>query len=153
MKTETHSKDNYTVSSDKSLLNSDVIHGYLSRSYWAEDIPKDIVDKAIDNSLCFGVYNKEKQVGFARVISDFTTFAYLADVFILEEERGKGLSKWLVECILKHEQLQGLRNFCLLTRDAHSLYERYGFKKLENPGNFLARKTDNFYKKNKQPNT
>lgn len=147
MKTETHTKNNYTISADKSLLDLTVIHGYLSRSYWAEDIPKETVKNAIDNSLCFGVYNKNTQVGFARVISDYTTFAYLADVFVLEEERGKGLSKWLVECILKHNQLQGLRNFCLLTRDAHSLYERFGFKNLEHPQNFLAIKTDNFYKR------
>jgi GNAT superfamily N-acetyltransferase len=146
MKTETYTKDNYKISSDRSLLDLDVIHGYLSCSYWAEDIPLEIVRKAIENSLCFGVYNNKKQIGFARVISDYTTFAYLADVFILEEERGKGLSKWLVECILKHEQLKGLRNFCLLTRDAHTLYERFGFRNLERPQNFMAIKTDNFYK-------
>jgi GNAT superfamily N-acetyltransferase len=150
MKIETFIQNDYTISTDKSLLDFDVIHGYLSCSYWSEEIPEEIVKKAIENSLCFGVYNKNKQIGFARVISDYSTFAYLADVFILEEERGKGLSKWLVECILKHEQLQGLRNFCLLTRDAHTLYERFGFKSLERPGNFLAKKTDNFYKKLKQ---
>lgn len=147
MKSEKHTKGNYTISTDKSLLDTDVINGYLSRSYWAEDIPRETVEKAITNSLCFGVYRNGNQIGFARVISDYTTFAYLADVFILEEERGKGLSKWLVECILKHEQLQGLRNFCLLTRDAHSLYEKFGFKVLEKPQNFMAIKTDNFYKR------
>lgn len=149
MKTETYTKNNYTISTDKSLLDLSVIHGYLSRSYWSEDIPEEIVKKGIDNSLCFGIYNDKNQVGFARVISDFSTFAYLADVFILEEERGKGLSKWLIECIIKHEQLQRLRNFCLLTRDAHTLYERFGFKALERPQNFMAIKKDNFYKKKK----
>jgi GNAT superfamily N-acetyltransferase len=149
MKTETYKKDIYTVSTDKSLLDISVIHGYLRRSYWSEDIPLEIVKKGIENSLCFGIYKEGGQIGFARVISDYSTFAYLADVFILEEERGKGLAKWLVECILKHEQLQGLRNFCLLTRDAHSLYERYGFKPLERSQNFMAIKKDNFYKKQK----
>lgn len=149
MRTEEYIKDNYLISTDKSKLDIDVIHGYLSRSYWAEEIPVAIVKKGILNALCFGVYKGNQQIGFARVISDFATFAYLADVFILEEERGKGLSKWLMECILKHEQLQGLRNFCLLTKDAHSLYEQYGFKNLEKPQNFMAIKKDNFYKNNK----
>ena len=149
MQTETHSKDNYTISTDKSKLDLSVIHGFLSTSYWAEDIPMEIVKKAIENSLCFGVYNKNKLLGFARVISDYSTFAYLADVFIIEEERGKGLSKWLMECILKHQQLQGLRNFCLLTRDAHSLYEPFGFKNILKPQNFMAKKEDDFYKKKK----
>jgi N-acetylglutamate synthase-like GNAT family acetyltransferase len=147
MENENFINGNYLISTDRSLLDHSVIHGYLSRSYWAEDIPTEIVKKAISNSLCFGVYNSGKQIGFARVISDFSTFAYLADVFILEEERGKGLSKWLVECILKHKQLQGLRNFCLLTRDAHTLYEKFGFKNLERPQNFMTIKKDNFYKK------
>ena len=147
MQTESHNQNNYSISTDKSKLDISVIHGFLSTSYWSEDIPLDIVQKGISNSLCFGVYNENKQVGFARVISDYTSFAYLADVFIIEEERGKGLSKWLMECILKHQQLQGLRNFCLLTRDAHSLYAKYGFENLAKPENFMARKKDNFYKK------
>jgi N-acetylglutamate synthase-like GNAT family acetyltransferase len=147
MKTENFTKGEYSISTDTKLLNIDFIHGYLSRSYWAEDIPKEVVEKSIENSLCFGVYHKNKQIGFARVISDYSTFAYLADVFIIEEERGKGLSKWLMECIIKHKQLQGLRNFCLLTRDAHTLYQQFGFKNLEKPQNFMAIKTDNFYKK------
>ena len=147
MNAEEYIKDNYVISTDKSKLDISVIHGFLSTSYWAEDIPMEIVKKAIENSLCFGVYNGNKHVGFARVISDYTTFAYLADVFIIEEERGKGLSKWLMECILKHMQLQGLRNFCLLTKDAQSLYAQYGFENLTKPQNFMAIKKDNFYKK------
>ena len=147
METESFIKDNYTISTDKSKLDLSVIHNFLSTSYWAEDIPVEIVEKAIDNSLCFGVYNGNTQIGFARVISDYTTFGYLADVFIIEAERGKGLSKWLMECILKHKQLQALRNFCLLTRDAHSLYAQYGFENLAKPQNFMAIKKDNFYKK------
>ncbi|MCE3277913.1 MAG: N-acetyltransferase [Bacteroidetes bacterium] len=149
MKPKTPSQNNYFISTEKEKLDIDFIHSYLTRSYWAEQIPKEVVLKGISNSLCFGVYNNDLQVGFARIISDYSTFAYLADVFIIEEERGKGLSKWLVECILKHEQLQGLRNFCLLTKDAHKLYERFGFKNLEKPQNFMAIKKDNFYKKEK----
>lgn len=147
MKTETYTQNNYVISTDKSKLDIDFIHSYLSRSYWSENIPKEIVKKGIENSLCFGIYNENKQIGFARVISDYSTFAYLADVFVIEEERGKGLSKWLMECILKHEQLQGLRNFCLLTKDAHSLYERFGFQPIEKPQNYMSIKKDNFYKK------
>ena len=149
MQIEEFKKGIYTVSTNYSKLDLSVVHGYLSRSYWAEDIPFEIVKKGAEHSLCFGVYKENKQIGFARVISDYTTFAYLADVFILEEEQGKGLSKWLMECILKHKQLQGLRNFCLLTRDAQTLYDKFGFKNLEKPQNFMAIKTDNFYKKSK----
>lgn len=149
MQVEEYKKDDYLVSTDKSRLNISVIHNFLSHSYWAENIPIELLKKAIENSLCFGVYNGKTQVGFARVITDFSTFAYLADVFILEEERGRGLSKFLMECILKHEQLQGLRNFCLMTKDAHSLYTRYGFKNIPNPENFMANKIENIYKKQK----
>jgi len=147
MKVEFYLKDNYSISTDKSKLDISVIHGFLSKSYWAEEIPVEIVKSAIQNSLCFGLYNAGTQVGFARVISDYTTFGYLADVFIIESERGKGLSKWLMECILAHPQLQGLRNFCLMTQDAHSLYERYGFKNIPKPENFMAKKVEGIYKK------
>ncbi len=147
MKVESYTKDNYSISTDKSKLDISVIHGFLSKSYWAEDIPVEIVKNGIENSLCFGVYNGTTQVGFARVITDYTTFGYLADVFIIESERGKGLSKWLMECILAHPQLQGLRNFCLMTQDAHSLYSRYGFKNIPKPENFMAKKIEGIYKK------
>lgn len=147
METESYIKDNYTISTDKSKLDISVIHDFLSTSYWSEDIPMEIVQKAIENSLCFGLYCGSKQIGFARMISDYATFAYLADVFIVQEERGKGLSKWLMGCILKHKELQGLRNICLLTRDAHSLYAQYGFENLLKPQNFMTIKKDNFYKK------
>jgi len=143
---EEFTKNNYTISTDKSKLDPAVIHGYLRRSYWAENIPLEIVKKSIENSFCFGVYNAGKQIGFARVITDHATFGYLADVFILEEERGKGLSKWLMECILAHEQLQGLRSFSLMTQDAHSLYARYGFRNIPKPENFMTRKVEGIYK-------
>ncbi len=147
MQVEEYIQENYVVSTDPSKLDLKVIHGYLSRSYWAEEIPFETVKRSVEHSLCFGVYALGKQIGFARVISDYTTFAYLADVFILEEERGKGLSKFLMECILKHKELQGLRNFSLMTQDAHSLYARYGFKNIPKPENFMAKKIDGIYKK------
>jgi len=147
MKIEEYNIGDYLVSTNPDKLDLTVIHGYLSRSYWAEEIPFETVKRSVEHSLCFGVYTAGKQIGFARVISDYTTFAYLADVFILEEERGKGLSKFLMECILKHKELQGLRNFSLMTQDAHSLYARYGFKNIPKPENFMAKKIDGIYKK------
>ena len=148
MKTEEYKKGVYTISTDKSKLELIIIHDFLSKSYWSEDIPIDVVKRSIENSLCFGVYNAQQQIGFARVITDHTTFAYLADVFILEKERGKGLSKWLMECILKHKELQGLRNFCLMTKDAQKLYEKFGFKNILDPKKFMAKKIEGIYKKN-----
>ncbi len=113
MQVEEYIQENYVVSTDSSKLDLKVIHGYLSRSYWAEEIPFETVKRSVEHSLCFGVYTAGKQIGFARVISDYTTFAYLADVFILEEERGKGLSKFLMECILKHikDSIPAIRAF------------------------------------------
>lgn len=126
-------QDGYILSTDKNLLQVDVIHSFLSfESYWAKDVPKIIVEKAISNSLCFGVYKNDVQMGFARVVSDFATFGYLCDVFILEEHRGKGLSKWLMEKVMQHPELQHLRRFMLGTRDAHELYRKFGFRE---PGN------------------
>lgn len=129
--------EGYSISTDKDKLDLKVIHGYLSRSYWAQDIPFEIVERAVKNSLCFGVYYMDKQIGFARVITDSATFGYLADVFILEEHRGKGLSKELMEHIMVHPQLQGLRRFCLGTRDAHTLYEKFGFNVIKTPERFM----------------
>lgn len=119
-------------------MNLSVIHQYISRSYWAKDIPLSTMKKAIENSLCFGVFNgSDEQVGFARMITDKATFAYLADVFILENHRGKGLSKWLMEHIVEHHDLQGLRRMILATRDAHGLYNQYGFTPLNSPNTFM----------------
>ena len=125
--------EGYLISSDPALLDLDVIHGFIAQSYWAKDIPKPLVERTISNSLCWGVYHREAQVGFARVITDKATFAYLADVFILPEHRGNGLSKALVATILAHPDLQGLRRWMLVTIDAHSLYEQYGFKTVSQP--------------------
>lgn len=131
-------KDVFRISTDKHELDIDAIHAFLStKAYWCLDIPKEIVQRSVDNSLCFGVYDGEKQVGFARVISDFATIAYLGDVYIEEEYRGKGLSKWLVETIMKHPDLQGLRRWILLTGDAHELYRKFGWTDLADPSKWM----------------
>ena len=110
-----------------------MIHGYLERSYWARGIPRALVERSLRNSLGFGVYHGEELVGFARVVTDLATFAYIGDVFVLEPYRGHGLSKWLMECILAHPELQGLRRWMLVTRDAHPLYRKSGFRDLAHP--------------------
>lgn len=126
--------EGYAISSDPSRLDLEVIHGFIAQeSYWAKAIPKPLVERMIQNSLCWGVYHEVGQIGFARVITDKATFAYLADVFILPKHRGKGLSKALVATILAHPDLQGLRRWMLVTADAQSLYERFGFKPVPNP--------------------
>jgi GNAT superfamily N-acetyltransferase len=133
-------RDGYLISTDASMLDLEVVHAYLSRSYWAAGVPEDVVRRSIENSLCFGVYRGEEQAGFARVVTDRATFAYLADVFVLEEHRRQGIGKWLVEVILSHPELQGLRRWMLATRDAHDLYRRYAFTELARPGIFMERK-------------
>jgi GNAT superfamily N-acetyltransferase len=136
----------YEFSSDTKDMDVGAIHSYLSRSYWAENVPYDVVSKAIENSMCFGVFYKKTQIGFARLITDSATFAYLADVYILEEHRGKGLSKQLMEIIIKHPQLQGLRRMVLATSDAHTLYEKFGFKQLIKPETFMELWKPDIYK-------
>jgi GNAT superfamily N-acetyltransferase len=133
---ELYEKD-YCISTDKSRLNMELIHSFLSGSYWATDIPLDTVKRAIAGSLCFGVYKGHEQVGFARLITDSATFAYLADVFILEAYRGQGLSKWLVQTIVAHPDLQGLRRWMLATRDAHELYRKFGFEIVNHPERWM----------------
>src|SRR4030095_15823392 len=125
-------KDGFTISTEKEKLNIDLIHSFLNRTYWAEGISKEIIRRSIEESLCFGVFENDKQVGFARMITDKATFAYLADVFIVEEYRGRGLSKWLMEVIMSHPDLQGLRRMVLATKDAHGLYRKFGFTPLTN---------------------
>ena len=143
-------KDNFFISTDKSKLDLNMIHDFLKISYWSENIPLSIVQRSIENSLCFGVYEFNKQIGFARIISDYATFAYLADVFILEKYRGKGLATWLIECILKHPALQNLRRWILVTKDAHELYHKVGFKNLEKPNMFMEISNLNVYKRQNQ---
>jgi len=123
-------KDDFLITTDKSKIDTAYVHRFLTRSYWAAGIPMETVQKSIEGSLCFSVFFEEQQVGFARAITDEATFAYLADVFIDENFRGKGLSKWLMETIISYPGLQGLRRFLLATRDAHGLYQQFGFTPL-----------------------
>ena len=126
------------ISDDSALLDRALIHRFLNeRSYWAMGVPREVVERAIEHSLCFGIYKAERQVGFARVVTDSATFAWLADVFILEEQRGLGLSKRLVAAVLAHPRLQGLRRFMLGTLDAHGLYAQFGFVPLKQVERFM----------------
>ena len=126
-------RDGFSISTEKERLDRARIHEFLGQSYWAPGIPREIVDRSIENAMCFGVYDGAAQVGFARVITDRATFAYLADVFVLESHRGRGLGKWLMEVIKGHPELQGLRRWLLMTRDAHGLYRQYGFDAMADP--------------------
>ena len=123
----------YSITTDPDKMDLDAVHGYLSRSFWAEGIPKETVARAMANSLCFGVFDAGGQVGFARVVTDRATYAYLCDVYVLESHRGRGLGKWLIETVMAHPDLQGLRRFQLVTRDAHGLYSRHGFSTPQSP--------------------
>jgi Acetyltransferase (GNAT) family. len=140
-------RDQFTVSTDPSKLDIGAIFDFLTHRYWSEGIPREIVERAIKHSLCFGLYDAGIQIGFARVISDYATYAYLCDVYVLESYRGKGLGKWLMSCVMKHPDLQGLRRFTLLTRDAHGLYEKFGFAAAKNPSRYMEIHDADVYKK------
>jgi GNAT superfamily N-acetyltransferase len=128
----------FTIDTSRDRLKIDVIHDFLSNeSYWAQTRTIEQTMKAIENSICFGVYLGDRQIGFARVISDHATFAYIGDVFVIDEFRGRGLSKWLMETIVTHPDLQGLRRWILATRDAHGLYSKYGFEPLRHPERWM----------------
>lgn len=131
---------------DPSKLDAAAIHAYLVRSYWSEGIPRAVVEKAIANSLCFGLFQGAEQIGFARVVTDGATYAYLCDVYVLEEFRGKGLGVWLMECVMRHPDLQGLRRFSLATRDAHGLYRKFGFDALQKPQSQMEIVNHDIYK-------
>ena len=133
----TWQQGDYSVSTDPARLDLPAIHAYLSRSYWSPGIPREVVERAAANSLCFGLYRGAEQVGFARVVTDRATFAYLCDVYVLESHRGRGLSKWLMQLVAAHPDLQGLRRFMLGTKDAHGLYAQYGFTPLANPARMM----------------
>lgn len=130
---ETFERGEYRISTDPAKFDLEAIHAYLVRAYWCQGIPRKTVERAVANSLCFAVLRGKAQVGFARVVTDSATFAYLCDVYILEEHRGHGLGKWLMECVMGHASLQGLRRFILATRDAHGLYRQFDFRELGNP--------------------
>jgi len=139
-------KGAYYISTSKEKLDIGYIHRFLSGSYWAENIPLEIVKKSIEHSICFGVYEGNRQLGFARVVTDYATFGYLADVFIDEDYRGRGLSKWLMEIIMGHPQLQGFRTWQLATRDAHGLYARFGFAIPDKPERIMRISVPDIYK-------
>ncbi|MDP9954570.1 GNAT family N-acetyltransferase [Epilithonimonas hungarica] len=141
-----HEKKDFYISTDKSKMDIETIHHYLSEeSYWAKGVSREIVEKSIANSFCFGVFHQDLQVGFAKVITDFTTIAYLGDVFILDEFRGLGLSKLLMENIMNHPELQGLRRWILLTADAHELYKKFGWNNIKEPARWMEVHTKNPY--------
>jgi GNAT superfamily N-acetyltransferase len=140
-----HEQGDFSISTDPARIDLDAVHAFLSSSYWAEHIPRELVGRSIENSLCFGIYKGQEQVGFARVISDFATYAYIADVYVLEAYRGRDLSKWLMTCIVEHPSLQGLRRWSLATRDAHGLYAKFGFKPLSAPDRWMERANPNVY--------
>ena len=134
-----------TVTCDPGKMDRTVIAEFLASSYWAKGIPRATVEKSLEHSLCFALLDRNRQIGFARVISDHATIAFLNDVFVLPKYRGRGLSKWLMECITSHSELQGLRRWILATRDAHSLYEKFGFTSLKKPEIFMERHNPDVY--------
>lgn len=136
----------YAISTDPALIDVAYVHAFLTESYWAGGIPRSLVEAGIAGALCFGVYDSQGQVGFARVITDYATFAYLADLFVDEKCRGRGLSKWLMGVVLAHPRLQNLRRWMLATRDAHGLYSQFGFQAPEEPGRFMVISKPNIYR-------
>lgn len=138
-------RDEFVISTNRSNLDLELVHAQLTSSYWASGMPRSTLERAVENSLTFGVYRADQQIGFARVITDLATYAYLSDVFIVEAFRGRGLAKWLIECILAHPDLQGLRRFALFTRDAQGLYQRYGFGAPQGRSTYLERYEPNVY--------
>lgn len=146
MNTITITKNQFTLSTDTKKIDKKAVHHFLStQAYWCLNIPFETVEKAIENSLCFGIYIDKEQIGFARVITDYATIAYLGDVYILDTYRGNGLSKWLMETIMNTTELQHLRRWILLTRDAHELYRKYGWTNLEDDSKWMELHTKNVY--------
>ena len=140
-------REKYLISADAADVDLDIVYDYLSKeSYWAKDIPREIVARSLQHSMCFSVLFEGAQVGFARVTSDHATFAYVGDVFVLPAHRDKGISIWLMECIVKHPELQGLRRWMLATRDAHSLYTKFGFTPLKAPDRWMEKHLPDVYK-------
>src|SRR5687768_8766345 len=136
----------FLISTDKNLLDTDSVQRFLAEeSYWARDRSFEQTVTAIENSICFGLYTEDRQIGFARVVSDKATFAYIGDVYVIEEFRGRGLSKWLMEVIVGHPELQGLRRWVLATKDAHGLYEQFGFAELRFPERWMEKTAPNAY--------
>ncbi len=131
-------KGEYLVTTEQRQLDLDALHRFLAqKSYWARRIPRSVFERSLKNSLCFGLFQGKKQIGFARCVSDFATVAYLSDVFVLPQYRGRGLAKWLIHCVTSHPELRNLRRWILVTRDAHSLYRKHGFSQLAHPESFM----------------
>lgn len=149
MKPVAYHRGEFVVTTDRARLSEELIYEFLAQSYWAEGIPRKTVARSLRNSLCFGLLEGKRQIGFARVVTDYATFAYLADVFIVAGYRGRGLGKFLMECVVKHPELQGLRRWVLATRDAHSLYRKFGFIPLAHPDRFMELHNPNVYKSGK----
>jgi GNAT superfamily N-acetyltransferase len=133
----------YEISTDRTRLDIELIHDFLTNSYWAKGVPREVVERSIQHSLPFAAFQGTNQIGFARVITDFATFAYIADVFVLSEHRGRGVARALIRAILSHPQLQGLRRLLLATRDAHGLYAKFGFQALSHPEHFMTIRNTN----------
>ena len=138
----------FSISTDKQRLDRALIHRFLKSCYWAKGIPRETVERSIENSLCFGIYRGDEQVGFARVISDFATYAYIGDVFVIEIFRGRGLGKLLMKSIMEHPDMQGLRRWSLVTRDAHSLYAQFGFQPVKSPERHMEIFDGHVYRRN-----
>lgn len=138
----------FVISTDRTRIDLETVHRFLSESYWAAGIPFEVFRRSIENALCFGIYKDEKQAGFARVVTDYATFAYLGDVFVLTEYRGRGLSKWLLRVIREHPDLQGFRRWTLATRDAHGLYRQFGFTALHSPDRWMEAWDPDVYSRN-----
>lgn len=146
------SKGDFTITTDQKDFDFEMLFQYLSKeSYWAEGIPMSVLKKAVSNSMSFALFFKNEQIGFARVITDYSTFGYLADVFIIHEYRGQGLSRWLMDYISAHPELQGFRRWLLATRDAHGLYAKYGFTPLSKPERMMEITRPDIYKSNARP--
>lgn len=143
-------KPTYSISTDSSRFDLDLIHDFLTKCYWAEGIPRDVVQRSIENALCFGVFEDDRQVGFARVISDYATYAYVGDVFILESHRRRGLGKQLMRAIMSHPRLQNLRRWSLVTQDAHGLYQQFGFTQLAKTESYMEIRNAGVYSRAKE---
>jgi GNAT superfamily N-acetyltransferase len=140
----------YLISTDPSRLDLDAVHAYLTRVYWSEGISRELVERAARGAICFGVYHSTGQVGFARVITDAATFAYLSDVYVLDEHRGRGLAKAIMRAVMAHPALQSLRRFVLVTKDAHRLYEPFGFVPVANPESYMEILREGLYRSSPQ---
>lgn len=142
-------RDGFTVSTDPARLDVAAIHDFLcNKSYWAQGVPFEVIKKALANSLCFGLYAGNEQIGLARVITDRATYLYLCDVYVLESRRGNGLGRWLIECVIAHPDLQGLRRMSLVTADAHGLYAQFGFTALATPDRYMEKRNPDVYRRN-----